>query len=69
MRIEKFVALYGEYIHTISIDEIDYQLEKDYKLTKGYTYYAFITPDKNWIRHSGKLTKEEKQLVIKQESK
>jgi predicted DNA binding protein len=69
MIIKKFVAEYGGYIHTISFDKLDCQLEKDYKLKEGWEYYAFITPEKNWIRHSGKLTKEEKQWVIKEESK
>lgn len=36
---------------------------------KGYTYYIFTTEEKAWIRHSGKLTKEEKQWVIEQDSK
>ena len=35
----------------------------------GYTYYLFKTEEKAWIRHSGKLTKEEKQWVIQNETK
>lgn len=34
---------------------------------KGWWYYSFDTPEKTWIRHSGKLTKEEKSIVIKWE--
>lgn len=39
------------------------------QVTKGYTYYAFITKEKSWIKHSKQLTNEEKQYVIKHESK
>jgi predicted DNA binding protein len=69
MIIEKFTGKYDCLIHTISFEKLDCVLDKEIKIKKGWEYYAFITPDKNWIRHSGKLTKEEKQLVIKQESK
>jgi hypothetical protein len=44
-------------------------LQKPFEIKEGYTYYAFKKEEKVWIRHSGKLTKEEKQWVIKQESK
>jgi hypothetical protein len=42
-------------------------LQKPFEIKQGYTYYSFIKEEKAWIRHSGKLTKEEKQLVIKLE--
>jgi hypothetical protein len=53
-----------------SIDKIgwlfdEYKLDKVYHLKQGWLYYVFITPERTWIRHSGKLTKEEKQHVIK----
>lgn len=38
-------------------------------VSEGYTYYIFRTEEKAWIRHSGKLTKQEKQWVIEHESK
>lgn len=44
-------------------------LDTSYEMKKGYTYYIFRTEEKAWIRHSGKLTKEEKQWVIQNETK
>ena len=37
------------------------------KVRSGWWYYSFDTPEQTWIRHSGKLTNEEKQMVIKWE--
>jgi len=39
------------------------------KVKAGYTYYVFRTEEKAWVKHSKKLTNEEKQHVIKYESK
>jgi hypothetical protein len=36
---------------------------------EGYTYYVFRTQEKAWVQHSKQLTNEEKQWVIKHESK
>jgi len=70
MIIEKFISETDRTIDTIAIGVFNhFKLDKEYKVKQGYTYYSFITPDKNWLRHSGKLTKEEKQWIIKQESK
>lgn len=44
-------------------------LSEPFEITEGYTYYIFRTEEKAWIRHSGKLTKEEKQWVIENETK
>lgn len=44
-------------------------LDTPFEMKKGYKYFAFVTEEKAWIRHSGKLTKEEKQLVIQNETK
>lgn len=54
-------------------DAMSYKgLNNDYHavyVKQGYTYYIFRTKEKAWIRHSGKLTKEEKQWVIQNENK
>jgi hypothetical protein len=69
MIIEKFTSETDRTIDTIAIGVFNhFKLDKQYQLKEGWEYYAFITPEKNWIRHSGKLTKEEKQWVIKQET-
>lgn len=36
---------------------------------EGYKYYIFRTVEKAWVKHSKKLTKQEKQWVIEHESK
>jgi hypothetical protein len=36
---------------------------------EGFKYYIFRTVEKAWVKHSKKLTKQEKQWVIEHESK
>ena len=63
--VEKYTA---DKYPIIAINDLKGQLYvKDVKI--GYTYYIFRTEEKAWVRHSGKLTKEEKQLVIEHENK
>jgi hypothetical protein len=69
MRINTFIPDCDKTIDTIAIGFTGYTLDKEYQVKEGYLYYSFITKSKNWIRHSGKLTKEEKQWVIKHEQK
>ena len=65
VEIEKYTAEDNVYMPFFDLKgNIRYESVK-----KGYTYYIFRTEDKAWIRHSGKLTKEEKQWVIEQDSK
>lgn len=65
MYIEKFIAP----CDGILFSHKKIPLENPFEMKKGYTYYAFIKEEKAWIRHSGKLTKEEKQWVIESENK
>lgn len=69
VQIEKFIAKTDRIIETITVGLLKYKLDKKYQVKKAYLYYSFITESKNWIRHSGKLTKEEKQWVIEHENK
>jgi len=39
------------------------------RVIKDYTYYVFRTKENAWLKHSKKLTKQEKQWVIEHESK
>ena len=68
-RINTFIAETDRMIDTISVGLYSYKLDKEYQVKEGYLYYSFITESKTWIRHSGKLTKEEKQWVIEHENK
>jgi len=69
VRINTFIPDCDKTIDTIAIGINGYKLDKEYQVKEGYTYYSFITESKTWIRHSGKLTKEEKQWVIEHENK
>jgi len=63
MKINKFKA---EASTILGIPSLTGKVELS-KVKKGWWYYEFITSEKTWIRHSGKLTKEEKSIVIKWE--
>ena len=69
VEISKFVSALDGKINTIIFNRTKYKLDKPIMTNIGYTYYIFRTEEKAWIRHSGKLTKEEKQWVIKHEQK
>jgi len=64
MKIEKFVATEnGQAAVLEGAKSCDLT-----RIKKGYTYYAFVTEEKSWIKHSNSLTNEERQWVIKHES-
>jgi hypothetical protein len=65
MIIEKYTSERNQRIEFYDQKGLAYSKE----VKKGYSYYLFSTEEKAWCRHSGKLTKEEKQWVIKEESK
>ena len=65
VEIEKYTANNSGYIAYNDLKKCMYTS----LVKKGYTYYIFRTEEKAWIRHSGKLTKEEKQWVIEHDSK
>lgn len=67
--IKKFVSPYDGVLENVDNNGIVIYFATPFRIKAGYTYYTFITPEKAWIRHSGKLTKEEKQLVIQNETK
>ena len=70
VEIEKFTAKRTQKIEIVISKSGRKKLcDPECYVTKGHTYYEFMTEEKAWIRHSGKLTKEEKQWVIEQEVK
>jgi hypothetical protein len=58
----------GDTLHFGNVD-MDGNPIDFFPTTEGYLYYIFRTSDKVWVKHSKKLTKEEKQHVIKHESR
>jgi len=64
--VEKYIA---EQIGVIQVSDINGIDNGVFPVIEGYKYYIFRTADKAWVKHSKKLTKQEKQWVIEHESK
>ena len=67
--IKKFVSTINGTLENVDNNGIVIYFATPFRIKVGYTYYEFTTEEKAWIRHSGKLTKEEKQWVIQNENK
>ena len=65
--VEKYKAETDSTLMFFDLSDSNKRYEASVK--EGYTYYVFRTKDKAWVKHSKKLTNEEKQHVIKYESK
>ena len=67
VEVEKYKAETDSTLWFFDLSDSNKRYEASVK--EGYTYYVFRTKEKAWVQHSKKLTNEEKQHVIKHESK